>query len=221
MVMWKKRRSEKGELTIEAVIVVTVTIFIIFLTLDIALAVYRQANVSITANKAAASIGNIYSFQYKEPFMAYQGEDGFKKYNLYRSFGRRTLNEETIKKAIWYAGYSLKKTELSSEEPDYRNEIQASIDTNAIGNPIITVTIMRKYQDFFLTPVSWLGISPYYTCSASGTAQCYDVIGYVNEKTFRKEIYDEIGSSNPITSTMDQLISTVKTLVETIKNVFN
>ena len=215
--MKKKIKMEYGELTIEAVIVVTTAIFIIFLTLDIALAVYRQVNVSIIANKVATSIGNIYGSKYKEPDMAYQNINDFKRPHIYRYFGKEEMNNENKEMAIWYAGYSLKKTELSSEEAEYNNEIQASINTNAIGNQIITITITRKYHDFFLTPVSWLGIEPVYTCSASGTAQCYDIISYVNEKNFRKEVYSEIGSSNPVTSIVDSFLSSLETVIDTIK----
>ncbi len=218
--MWKKIEKEKGELTIEAIIVVTVTIFIIFLTLDIALAVYRQVNVSVTANKVADNIGNIYGSPYKEPDMGYQNKKDFKKLNLYRFFGKKNTNQETVKKAMWYAGYSLKKTELSSQEADYANEIQASIDTNTIGNQVITVTITRKYEDFFLKPISWFGIEPYYTCTASGTAQCYDVIGYINEKSFRQEMYKKLDGTNQITTSINSIISAAKTLIETVELFF-
>jgi hypothetical protein len=184
-----------------------------------ALAVYRQNNVSAVANKTAQSIGSIYGSKYKEPDMAYQNINDFKNLNLYRYVGTKKLNEENIKKAVWYAGYSLKETELSSEEPDYNNEIQASIDTNAIGNRVITVTITRKYKDFFLTPVSWLGIDSSYTCSASGTAQCYDIIEYINEESFEKELYNKAASSSDATSTINTVLNCVQTVLDIINKI--
>lgn len=63
---------------------------IVFLTLDIALAVYRQANVTVVANRAADLIGNVYGCGYKEPELAYQSSDDFTNTNIYRYlFGRK------------------------------------------------------------------------------------------------------------------------------------
>lgn len=117
-----------------------------------------------------------------------------------------------MKKAVWYAGYTLRDTELSSADPDYANEVKASFDVNAIGNLMISITIERKYTDFFLKPMKWLGIEPAYTCTATGTAQCYDIIDYINDKSFRQELYSYVDNSNSITQTVNSFISICKTI---------
>ena len=63
----KELKREEGELMVEAVIVFSITIMVVFILMNFALFTYQKGNLTALANRAASDIANSYAYENAEP----------------------------------------------------------------------------------------------------------------------------------------------------------
>lgn len=184
----QRRSDENGEIMVESTIVFIITLMVVFSLMNFAFMSYQKANLSVQANHAATEIANVYAIREADPFLGYVDEKRIEQKKLYRyigAVGRTSLDKEQAEKAKWYVAYLLEATEyLHPKRTDgsrgYRDDIEVSVIKNDFGFRQIKVDVKREYSVLSAFPFQFLGLDAAYTARATGYAQCYDMIDYIN-----------------------------------------
>lgn len=190
---WRKR--EDGELMVEAVIVFVIAVMVVFMLMNIALFTYQKIHISATANQAAADIANIYSETEADPFRSCINTSQLyfrKPYRYIGKAGSTGLDQEQKKKAEWYAEYLMSKNDIlvkpSHSNDSNKNCITVQINKNTeLGQRQLVLEIKRTYPLLAVNPLKYFGLDLEYTYSATGYAQCYDMIDYINTANMTQE----------------------------------
>ena len=235
-----KTEDSSGEVVLEAMILVIIIVYAIFFTFNIASVYYNRITVAAVAQEAASGSGAVYNSEAREPFVGYVSPTYFAGRNIYRYFGTTNpaMNIETEKKARWYGSYLLYKNEFATSKQHQKglsDQIEVSCENNIeLGCTVIHVSIEKEYPLFIANPMRFFGIDPKYTCSAVGTAVCYDPLHQMNLMALMDEFANDFNGAFQVTdrlngtevkighaagSTMDG-IGAVLALIEKIKGLF-
>lgn len=220
-------KNESGEIMVESVIVFSITIMVVFSLMNFAFFSYQRANLTMEANRAATEIANIYAMKGTDPFYGYVSLNQIKNRSLYRYIGITgwtSLDRKQMAKAKWYAAYLLEVTEyLHPESPDgsrgYRDDIQVSMEKNDFGFRQIKVDIQREYSVLAVNPFKYFGLDDTYTATATGYAQCYDMIDYINSEHAAVEIKKRIVKMSQKFVVVD-LVENLAKAVNSIRKLF-
>lgn len=171
-----KKRSEKGEVVVEASIVVTIVIIIITIMLYTCIILYQQTVLSVMSNQTASSIAQVYSNNLKDPFTGYIDPD-----NVYQSITYSNMKTDAYmnvveQKANIFAKYRLKSSRLLVAG-NTSVEIDVVKKPNELLKSQIVVTVHDKYD---IPIVSMFGANRLIEFSASGRADCVDILEYIN-----------------------------------------
>ena len=171
-----KRKSESGEVVVEASIVVTTVVIFISVFLYIGMILYQQSLVSIMANQTASNIAQVYGNSIKDPFTGYVDSDSVYQSITYGSIKNDAYVDVLNQKATTLAYYRLKTSRILSDgNPNVEVEIVKK--PNELLKSQVVVTIRDQYE---LPLVSFFGVDNRLRFSASGRADCVDVLEYLN-----------------------------------------
>ena len=171
-----KHKGESGAVAVEAAIVVTIVVIFISVFLYIGMILYQQSLVSIMANQTASNIAQVYSNSIKDPFTGYVDSDSVYQSVTYSSMKTDAYVDVLTQKANTLADYRLKSSRILTTG---NQNVDVSIvkKPNELLKSQIVVTIRDKYQ---LPLVSFFGMDNKLEFSASGRADCVDILEYIN-----------------------------------------
>lgn len=214
--------SEKGEITIEAIIVVLFSMFTIMILMDFGFMAYNKFNVTKTASEAATDVANVYAHQEAEPFLGYVDLSNFYQHNLYRHFKATLFGQQETKmdrsfreKARWYACYRIQKSEYISSSSSYDDVKAELVDRGELGRLQIKVTMTRKYKVMSADIFGLFGLQTEYTCQGTGYAECVDTIDYINSLNMKKELIETYLEK------LDKEFQKIVTIIENFKKMRN
>lgn len=202
----KKTEDSSGEVVVEAVILVVIIIYAIFFTFNIACVYYNRITIAAVAQEAASGTGAVYGSEAREPFVGYVSPTYFEGRNIYRYFAvEPAMNVETKKKAKWYGSYLLYKNEFSTtHDKGLSDHMETTCEKNReLDCTVIHVSIKKEYPLFIANPMRFLGIDPKYTCSATGTAVCYDPIHQMNLMALTDEVAKDFNGAFSVTDRLN------------------
>lgn len=234
-------KDPSGEVVLEAMILVIIIVYAIFFTINVACIYYNRITVASVAQEAASGSAAVYNSEAREPFVGYVSPTYFEGRDVYRYFGisEPAMNVETQKKAKWYGSYLLYKNEFATSQ-NHQKGLSDHIETtceknNKLGCTVVHVSIEKEYPLFIANPMRYFGIDPKYTCTAVGTAVCYDPLHQMNLMALMDEFLKGVNGAFTVTnrlngteektgqaigSTMDA-VSKVTSLIEKIKGLFS
>ena len=171
-----KKKNERGEVVVEASIVVTIVIIFITIMLYTGMILYQQTVVSVMANQTASSIAQVYSNNLKDPFTGYVDAD-----NVYQSITYSNMKTDAYmnvieQKANVFARYRLKSSRILATG-NTTVDIDVVKKPNELLKSQIVVTIHDKYD---VPLVSMFGSDGAIEFAASGRADCVDILEYIN-----------------------------------------
>ena len=171
-----KHKRKSGEVVIEASLIVTIVIIFISILVYIGMVLYQQSLVSIMANQTASNIAQVYSNSIKDPFTGYVDSDSVYQSITYTSMKNDAYVDVLNQKADALAHYRLKSSRILN---DGAPEVQVDIvkKPKELLKSQIVVTIKDKYD---LPLVSFFGVSNTVEFTATGKADCVDIIEYMN-----------------------------------------
>lgn len=173
-----KEKNEKGSLVIEAVIVCVVTIMVIFGLMVMSILIYEKQSLQILADETAVEVANIYSNLSKDPFYGYVNSEEFYNTDLYRNlFKDSTYETQNITKAKWYAAYRMADTMLLEGKKEPEITVKIVDKPSDIMVKQMAVTLKKEYD---VPILGYFGIDKNVTFEATGYADCYDMIEYIN-----------------------------------------
>ncbi len=171
-----KQKRESGEVVVEASIVVTIVVIFLSVFLYIGMILYQQSLVSVMANQTASNIAQVYSNSIKDPFTGYVDSDSVYQSITYSSMKTDAYVDAMTQKANKLAYYRLKSSRiLTTGNPDVQVEIVKK--PNELLKSQIVVTIRDQYE---LPLVSLFGVDNKLKFSATGRADCVDILEYLN-----------------------------------------
>lgn len=185
-------KNEKGEVVVEASIVLTITIVFITVLIYLGLYIYQYTNMQVVANEAATNVAQVYASEYKDPIYGYISESEFYKTDLYRNLTNiftKSLDETNKQKAEWFAQYRLKKgSMLKDTEPKVVVDVVQK--PGKIIQKQIVVTVSQKME----LPLSGVwGSDSNSVVTVEGRADCLDLLEYFNLVDTVKGMYDATG----------------------------
>lgn len=230
----RKIEDSSGEVVVEAMILVIIIVYAIFFTINIAGIYYNRITVASIAQEAASGSGAVYNSEAREPFVGYISPGYFQGRNIYRYFGTTepAMNLETEEKAKWYGSYLLYKNEFATSGNHTKglsDQVETSCEKNSeLGCTVIHVSIEKEYPLFIANPMRFFGIDPKYTCSATGTAVCYDPLHQMNLMALADEFASNVTGAFTITNRLNgteektgQAIGKTLDAIEPIINLIN
>ena len=231
----RKIKEERGEFTIEATIVMVITMAIIFLIINMGFVVYHKQMVTAVATRTTSDISYVYGDGFKEPFYGYMKEDYFSDNSIFRYWGvANHLKSKNVQKARWYACYLVSQYELGNEgdgyvkigdkyyvtdSVDYYPGIQVSAGENSINQREITVSIDLKYPVLTLNPLIIFDFDPQYEVYAEAKAVCIDPMHDMMVSRLYSEIYKKVVSKSSLTSGIDALAGAINNIINIVRGI--
>lgn len=230
----RKIEDSSGEVVLEAMILVIIIVYAIFFTINIAGVYYNRITVASIAQEAASGSSAVYNSEAREPFVGYISPTYFQGRNIYRYFGTTepAMNLETGKKAKWYGSYLLYKNEFATSQNHTKglsDQVETSCEKSSeLGCTVIHVSIEKEYPLFIANPMRFFGIDPRYTCSATGTAVCYDPLHQMNLMALADEFASNVTGAFTVTDRLNgteekagQAVGKTLDAIEPIINLIN
>lgn len=202
--------NEKGEIMLEALIVYTVTIFLLFLILAIFSVLFQRWNIQTIANESATRIAQTYKLAEADESTGYVTEQQILNVREYRYLWNDSeLKNAATQKITDYAKLRLSKTTFTKDvtEP----QIEVNVTSDSLARRHIDVTITGEYAVPFGEALSYFGFESTITYEVTAYADCVDIIDYVNTvdyvATQTSQTFDSntLGLVNAVLSLFDNI----------------
>lgn len=192
-------KNENGSTVVEASIVVPIVIMIIFVMMYLGFIMYQQTALTVIANETAASIGQIYSTNSKDPFIGFTQPQELSDTYYYRSL-QNTLNNftsihgaldsEAETKSNWYSQYRIMSSRLYKESGDIKVSTSFEKTEGMALQKTVVVTVEATYD---LPFIRFFGVvDSTITVAAEGRAQCFDILDYASTMSLASTMASEM-----------------------------
>lgn len=202
--------NERGMVMLEALIVYTITIFLLFFLLALFSVFYHIWNIQTIANEAAMRIAQTYKYRDADADTGYVTIDQISGLEKYRYFvGAQHSAETSAKSKIQdYINDRLDHTSFVNKvaEP----EIYFEVKQDALSNRHVEVTVMQKFVVPFGDALTYFGYDNMIQYEVTAYAECLDIIDYIN-------MVDFVGQQ----TTLGSLGSNTVKMVNSILKLFN
>lgn len=172
-----RNKNEKGEVVVEASIIVTLVVVLITLMLYVGMVLYQKTLITVMANQTASNIAQVYSNNLKDPFTGYVDPDKVYQSITYSNLKTDAYMDVLNQKANVLGQYRLKSSRILATGT-------TSVDVDIVKKPNellksqIVVTIHDQYD---IPLVGMFGVNNgLVKFSATGRADCVDVLEYIN-----------------------------------------
>lgn len=172
-----KRKTESGEMVVEASIVVTIVVVFVAVFVYLGMILYQRTMLSVVANQTAENIAEVYSNNIKDPFTGFLDEDELYQTVTYNNIKDDAYIEVVKKKATTLAKYRLESYRILGNDEDPEVEVQLVRKPNEILKSQIVVSIKDAYELPFVGFFNAIGL---FDMSVTGRADCVDILEYIN-----------------------------------------
>lgn len=171
-------KKEKGEVMLESLIIMTLTLFILIWLLGLGFMHYQRYLLTVVTNDAAAKVAATYNNPTSDLVLGYMATEDITSRDLYRSFTASNLVGVAQQKAEKYVVYMLNRTNFMGTIDHVEVKVQFVQDT--IYRRHIQVDSVCTFRNPFGNIMSMFGMNDTMKCAATSRADCTDVIDYVN-----------------------------------------
>lgn len=210
--MEKFKRGEKGELTIEASIVVVLVMLVVYLLFGIAFLFYQHFSIVEIANDTATRIARVYPILNAEPANTTIEKDDILSRKYYRYIfsngDHETVNEtkgDNLAKSLLNNITMLKKVDDPVIDTDIRH------DAYAVRH--VEVKVSATYRMPGNAIFKFFGLPETMTLSGVGRARCMDPIDYINSVDSIKHGIEKLEEGSTILNTYTNLVSFINKVV--------
>ena len=185
-----RSKNERGELMIESMIIVILTMFLLLWILAVGFIYYQRNLVTTITNDAAAKIAATYNNVDSDIVMGYISTEDMVERPLYRNFNNGALKDANETKAEAYVRYMIKRTNFLGTIADPENDIIVTMDL--VMDSAVRKHIVVKTQCTFKTPfgeaLELFGMDGDISYEATGRADCTDIADYISTTDFAARI---------------------------------
>ena len=194
--MGLKHKEQRGEMVVEASIVVTMVLILIVAMFYLGLMLYQHTLMTAVANQAATAAAQTYSNEEKDLFTGYIDENSV--YHSVELDGTRSAEylANIQQKAKVAALYKLKSLRvLSTGSPD----ITVSVVSKS-GEPMKSQVVVDISDSYTLPFAVFFGNAGVLNFTVQGRADCYDLLEYMNGAAAISKGYEGGGNALPLTN---------------------
>lgn len=182
----KTDNREAGEVMLEGIIVMVVTMITLVFILGIGFIYYQRYVVTAITNDAAVKIADTYDNPSSDLVIGYVEPADFVNRDLYRWKVSDELQELNQSKAQKYIEYYLKKTNFNGVIGDVDVEVKFVSDSALRKH--VEVESVCEFNTPFGFALEFLGMDRTFTYQASARADCTDKIDYISETDFQYRV---------------------------------
>lgn len=207
-------KNNRGEITIEATIVLVTTMFVLFAILSFGFLIYEKHNVSVTASTIAVKIAQTYAFPDNSDLeTGLYTVDPAGNMHLYRYlFGNDdALQSKNEERAQSYGITRLSNLSLAS--PAGEPTLTFELKNDGLGRNHVEVTINAKYEFIGSSFLSLFGLPTTMDYQATGYAECLDIIDYVGTVNYANTMFDAGWSGSSIVKAVKSWWSAISKLI--------
>lgn len=172
-------KNEKGEIMLEGMIVIIITLFILIWILAVGFIYYQRYITNIVANDTAVKIASTYNNPTSDIVMGYVTTEELQSRDLYRGFTAESklkdINEERAKA---YVKYMLDNTNFNGVVKDI--DVQMELVEDSIFRKHIKITINCTYNTPFGDALNYFGMDANSKYCVSASAECVDYAEYMS-----------------------------------------
>lgn len=204
--------GERGELMIESMIVVIITMFVLIWLLGLGFLYYQRYVAVVTTNDVAVKIASTYNNPTSDVIMGYVTTEDLSGRNLYRNFTAGNLRDINEQRAEAYVKYRLDQMDFTG-----------AVDTVDVKLELVRDSAVRKHVKIitectlntpFGSAFKILGMEPKQTYTLTACADCTDVADYISTVDFSQTpVFTGGKFVNSIVSLVNKMIGFYNTIV--------
>lgn len=196
--LYEKFKNDRGgEITLETMLVMIPTLFVLVFLLGLGFLLYQHWDVQIVADDVANKIAGTYSMLNADDSTGEITEDQYDDISLYRykSGTESTYRLENKNRVKDYLTERLRVTSYSSSisEPAIEYEVGAN---DSFARRHMEITVTATYRVPFSEGLELMGIDGERTYSGTSAAECLDMLDFVNATTFADEISNYVNGGS-------------------------
>ena len=175
----KIKRKEDGEIMLEVMIVVILTLFILIWILAVGFIYYQRYITNIVVNDAAVKIAYTYNNPTSDIVMGYVTTEDLKSRDIYRLFTKenrlRIVNEERAKA---YVSYMLDHMNFKGVIKE--SDVKMEVISDSMLRKHVKITANCTYNTPFGFALEYFGMDSSIQYSVSASAECVDYAEYMS-----------------------------------------
>lgn len=208
-----RKNSERGEIMIEGMIVMVITMFILIWILGLGFLYYQRYVTTIVTNDAAVKIASTYNNPTSDIIMGYVTTEDISNRDLYRGFavGNNSSDLHTVNKdrAASYVKYVLDSANFAGTVKNV--DVEMKLVSDSAVRRHIELTTVCEYNTPFGEVFEMFGMSRTAKYSVTASADYTDLADYASTVNFSKSLTD--GTFTSGTGFVDSIIKFLNTLV--------
>lgn len=208
-----RKNGERGEIMIEGMIVMVITMFILIWILGLGFLYYQRYVTTIVTNDAAVKIASTYNNPTSDIIMGYVTTEDISNRDLYRGFAvgnnssdLHTVNED---RAASYVKYVLDAANFAGTVKNV--DVEMKLVSDSAVRRHIELTTVCEYNTPFGEVFEMFGMSRTAKYSVTASADYTDLADYASTVNFSKSLTD--GTFTSGTGFVDSIIKFLNTLV--------
>lgn len=190
MINMKALKQENGEVMLEGMIVVILTIFILIWILALGFLHYQRMLLTVATNDAAAKIAFTYNNPASDIVMGYITTEDLSQRSLYRSSASDNLLETNEGRAQSYIQYMLERTNALGTIKSVDAALEYQADNFSASRGHVTVTASCTFNTPFGGALEYFGMDSLVTYSCVARAECSDIANYISTTDFMNTATD-------------------------------
>ena len=209
------RLRERGEVMIEGMVVMVMTMYILVWILGLGFLYYQRYTTTIITNDAAAKIASTYSNPTSDIIMGYVTPEELSARDLYRNFTSsgllRSLPEINQDRVVCYVQYALDRTNFFNVVKDV--DVDMRLVRDSLLRKHVEVTTRCTFSTPFGIGLEMFGMGSEHTYQVTARADCTDYADYVSTVGFQKTMLHNgklVAGSGLLDSCVKMLNSFVK-----------
>lgn len=177
------RKNQNGELMLEALIVYSITVFLLFFILAIFSVLFQRWNIQTIANESAVKVAQTYKLLDANVVSGFAEEEDILGIRPYRYVWNGAEAEDAVnEKVLAYVPERLRKTTFTKEVTEPK--IIVEVVRDSLARRHIALTIIGEYTVPFGEALAYFGFGRTTEYKVTAYADCVDLIDYVNTTDF-------------------------------------
>lgn len=183
----KKKNSESGEIMLEGMIIVILTVFILFWLLAVGFLHYERYLVTAVTNNAAKKVATTYSNPTTDMVMGYIEIDDISKRDLYRRLGGGDLEDVNESRVEAYLKYMFSKLGVVD---NLTANLEFTADNFSSSRGHVKLTVNCSFVTPFGGMIEAFGLKGLLSFESVAYAECQDLSNYVMTTDFVTGVTD-------------------------------
>lgn len=211
----KRRNNEQGEIMLEGMIVMVVTMFILIWILGLGFLYYQRYTATIVTNDAAVKIASTYNNPTSDIIMGYVTSEDISNRNLYRNFTSSNLVDVNKDRAESYVEYILNKANFTGVL--HSVEVDMKLVRDSLIRKHIELTTVCVFKTPFGEIFEMFGMDRNVKFSVKACADYTDISDYITTVNYIKAFGDGTFVAN--TGFINSLVKMLNSFVDTYNKV--